>query len=137
MSQNEWRKYIKDLSNPLAQAFKDCGYDDLEADMYIDEAIRMNSMICLPEEIRSRFKTGIYVRQYEITDEIKKECMDYINKSIEMYHSSDWKPCDISKDSYFCNALCGYGGKSGKCKYWVDYCNQMIGLEEDDDGDMF
>ena len=46
----------------------------------------------------------------------------------ENYHT-----CDISKQSFFCNSLCGYGRE--KCKYYQDYCEQFV--KEDEDGDLF
>ena len=69
--------------------------------------------------------------------------MDYIEKSIRAYEEGNesiadtwWAPCDCKSNSYFCANLCGYGGKTGKCKHWVDYC-ETFEKKDGDEEDLF
>lgn len=138
---SEWRNLIKDLKSPIASVMKDLGYDEIDTEYYYLQAMNANSIEMLPEDVQKRFQIKIYVRDYELTDDLKNECMTYINDTINMYQSldpnneSEWLPCDIKSNAFFCSSLCGYGGKSEKCKYWMDYCKQFMG--EDDEEDMF
>lgn len=134
---SEWRNLIKDMKSPIEKALSDLGYDDTDIECMIADGIKANKWDVFPQEIQDKFKTRIYVREYEMTQEVIDETLEYIKKSINMYRTlKEWKPCDINKDSFFCASLCGYGGKTGKCQYWVDYCDQFK-EESSDDDDLF
>lgn len=130
---SEWRNYIKDLRNVLEKKLDDMGYDEVDIDALLFKAEQENSMDCLPEELKSQFKTRPYLREYEITPEIITECKQYIDDSINKYHEEVYEPCNIEKESFFCSSLCGF---SNACKYWKDYCEQFRSKDEDDD-DLF
>ena len=136
---SEWRNYIKDLKSTLEKALNDAGYDDVDTEIYINSAMKENRLDPLPEEVKSKFKTSIYVRDYEITDELIAECKQYVLDSIVKFEGLEKEEnrthCDIDKQSYFCCNLCGYGGNSGKCIYWQDYCDKFT--KESDDDDLF
>lgn len=141
---SEWRNLIKDLSNPIEKALVDIGWDEVDIECTLSEGIAKNSWDVFPQEIRDKFHTHIYVRDYEMTEEVINETLQYINNQIERYETlgtdeSNWEPCDISKESFFCSGLCGYGGKTGKCKYWVDYCDQFTqeNNQDNDEDDLF
>ena len=120
---SEWRNYIKDLNDVLAKKLAEAGYDDIDIDMMLDEAMTNNDMSNLPAEIQDQFKTSIYVRDYEITPELIDECKEYIRNSVTKYRecgteAKNYKPCDIEKESYFCSNLCAY---SKACGYYKEY----------------
>lgn len=131
---SEWRNFVKDLSVPITNDLTSLGYDDIDSEIMLNEAVENNNLDNMPDEIKNKYKPVPYVREYELTDEIIDETLEYINKSIEQFESPDnkWNPCDINKESFFCSSLCGYGGKSGQCKYYVDYCDAFDGKSDDD-----
>ena len=137
---SEWRNLVKDLRSVLEKKLSDAGYDDFDIDMIMTEAQKNNTLDNLPEEIRSQFKTAIYIREYELSQENIDETLDYICKMVDKYESAgneekNYPPCEINKkSSFFCNSLCGYGYE--KCKYYRDYCNQNI-LEKENEDDLF
>lgn len=135
---SEWRNYIKDLRNVLEKRLSDMGYDEVDIDALLFQAEKENSMDCLPEDLRTQFKTRPYVRDYELTEEVIDECKQYIDSSIAKYHEcgtdeKKFKPCNIEKESFFCSSLCDF---SDSCKYWKDYCEQFKSKQEDED-DLF
>ena len=136
---SEWRNYIKDLKSVLEKKLEDMGYDEVDIDALLFQAEKDNSMDCLPEELKSQFKTVPYVRDYELTPEVIAECKEYIDKSIEKYHErgreeKKFKPCDIKKESFFCSSLCDF---STSCKYWKDYCEQLKDKDTEEEEDLF
>lgn len=138
---SEWRNYVKDLYDTLAKKLTEAGYDDIDINMMLEEALDHNNIDNLPEEIQSQFKTSIYVRDYEITPELIDECRDYIARSVEMYRTSgtsakNYKPCDIAKESYFCSNLCAYSRSCGYYKEYLDGLSQSDDSEKEED-DLF
>lgn len=137
---SEWRNLIKDLKNPIEKALIDLGYEDIDIEIMMREALINNSFTAFPKEIQDKFTTKCYVREYEITQDIIDETLNYIKETINLYETlgdneEDWKPCDIKANSYFCSSLCGYGGKceNSKCKYWIEYCNGLSAEKEESD----
>lgn len=134
----EWRNLGKDMRGIVEKALYDAGYDDFDTEIYLNDMVENNSLSGLPENIKNAFKVGIYVREYELTDDVRKECLDYIRKTIVKFKGkgrdeTNFAPCDIEKNSFYCQSLCGYGGKSGKCKYWMDYCSKFSSETADED----
>lgn len=132
---SEWRNYIKDLRPVLEKKLDELGYDEVDIDVMIHQAITDNNMNSLPEEVRNQFKTSIYVRDYELTQEVVDECKKYIEDSIDIFHKcgtdeDNFSACDISKESYFCSSLCDF---KDSCKYWKDYADQFNKDDEEDD----
>lgn len=133
---SEWRNLIKDMRGVIEKALLQAGYDDMDVDFYISNALSSNSWKDIPEDVRNQFHTDVYYREYEITQDLIDETMKYINDSIKMYESlteSNATSCDISKNGFYCSTLCDFGGKTGQCKYWMDYCATFSKEEEDDD----
>lgn len=135
---SEWRNLIKDLKPTIEKTMQSMGYGEIDIEMAIADGLKTNKWSSFPRDVQQRFRTSIYVREYEITDEIKEETMKYIKDTINLYESlgedeDNWKPCDIEHQSFMCNALCQFGGKSGQCKYYVDFCNKFT-KENDDEG---
>ena len=129
----EWRNLAKDLESVVEKKLIDEGRDEFDIALMLDEMKKNNTV---PDFITVK----PYVREYELTDEVRQETLDYINNTIQSYEdhiekNMKWKPCDCKSNSYFCANLCGYGGKTGSCKYWVDYCETFE--KESDDADLF
>lgn len=137
---SEWRNLVKDLRSVLEKKLSDAGYDDFDIDMLMTEAQANNSLDNLPEKIKNQFKTRIYVREYDFSQENIDETLDYICRMVDKYEAAgedeaNYPPCVIDKStSFFCNSLCGYGYE--KCKYYRDYCEQNFAEKEDND-DLF
>ncbi len=135
---SEWRNLIKDLQHVIEKYLIEAGYEEVDIECFIQECLKTNSFDPLPEDIKNKFSTKIYVRDYDITDEKIQETMDYIKSTMKKYEDYgteefNYKPCDCSKESFFCASLCNFGGKSGQCKYWVDYCETFDKNEDDED----
>ena len=130
----EWRNFAEDCSSVMEKMLTSMGYDEMDTECILADAKRTNS---IPKELADKIMVKPYIRKYELNDEVRNETMQYIKNSILEYETTDdWKPCDCKKDSYFCANLCGYGGKSGKCKHWVDYCSTFE-KKSDDEEDLF
>lgn len=131
----EWRNFVSDCKSVMEKMLVGLGYDETDIDYILTNAEKNNA---IPEELEGMIHVQPYVREYELTDEIKAETMQYIKDTIEKYETmEEWKPCDCKSNSYFCANLCGYGGKSGKCKHWVDYCDTFEKKSNDDEEDLF
>ena len=129
----EWRNLISDLSNVIEKRLQDLGYEETDIDVILDKARKTNK---IPTELGEWIVTKPYIREYEFTAETAAETMAYIIGTIKEYELTEkWNSCDCKKNSYFCANLCGYGGKTGKCKYWVDYCETFD--KSDDDEELF
>ena len=136
----EWRNLIKDMSSNIEKSLSDLGYDEVDIEIMIDEGTQKNSWLVFPQEIQDKFTTKVYYQDYEITEDLIEETLDYIKSIINKFETygeceAAYKSCNVEKESFFCNALCGYGGKTGQCKYYVDFCNQFE--KEDKNEDLF
>lgn len=134
----EWRNLISDLSNTIEKTLCDNGYDEIEIECLLKQANETNKLDCMPDIIKEKINVEIYIRNYDVTEDIEKETMEYIKNTIEAISDLEeidndlaWEPCDIDKNLYYCSNLCGYGGSSGKCKYYQDY----LATKEAQDGD--
>ncbi len=134
----EWRNLGKDLESVVEKKLLELGMDEVDIACIVDEMKKTNH---IPEELNSVICVTPYIREYELTDDVKAETMQYIKDTIaeyEKYMSEKkvWEPCNCSKDSYFCANLCGYGGKTGKCKHWVDFC-ETFEKKSNEEEDLF
>ena len=98
--------------------------------------------------MRSEFKMLPYVCKYEVTDEIKKECEEYIDNTIEMWESlgddeSNYPPLQFTKtqkngkvvnDLFYCTKLCSHGKT---CKYLHDYLDKLDNGSSGEYDDLF
>ena len=130
----EWRNLVSDLSGIIEKYLLELGIDEISADVMLTEAKKTNT---IPKELSQLITVSPYIREYELTDDVKAETMQYIKDTIAEYEGiEEWKPCNCKNNSYFCANLCGYGGKSGKCKHWIDYC-ETFEKKSDDEEDLF
>ena len=105
-----------------------------------------NRFDCLPEQIQSMYIMKPYVCEYELTDETKEECEEYIDTTIEMWESIDeYPPLKFTKmqkngkeveNTFYCNALCSHGKNCPYIKEFNDK-REEHNKEEDDLSDIF
>lgn len=132
----ERSKLIKELSPYIESDLEANGYDEVDIELLLEDSIRNNDWNILPDFVKSKYAIKPYVRQYELTDELKQETLDYVRQKIAQYESKsenelDWEPVDIGpKTEFFCRALCGY---RNNCKYIQDYNNTKEQTQTDDD----
>ena len=111
----------------------------VDIEIMIKNAIDANSFDRLPKEVIEKYIVKPYVRKYELTDELKNETLDYINKMADLFESKsdeeeDWEAVEITeKNNFFCNQLCNH---KKTCKYLKKY-NDMRMLLKSEDEDLF
>lgn len=144
----ERKKIGSELAKYVERDLIDLGMDDIDIEIIINELKDTNKFDCLPEEIRSNYKMIPCVYPYEITDEVRQECEDYINNTIEMWESlgddeSNYPPRKFTKlqkngkevsDTFFCTSLCSH---FDNCPYIHDYLDKMDLQKNTDDEDLF
>ena len=136
-------KLIKELKPHLEYDLTAAGYDEIDIECMLAEALEKNSLDCLPEKIQQSYKVELYVREYEITDELKEECLDYINTTADKFETlneeepNNFPPRSFVRvtktgtekdDSFFCSVLCNY---RNSCKYIKEH-NEKLALAKED-----
>lgn len=127
------RRQIGKMLEPYLRAdLEEMGYDIFSIDEIIDSVIRTNEV---PPTLRNSYKIIPYVRTYEITDELRQECIRYLNNSADRFEacqrSGDWPEMKIDKgNEFFCSVLCNHGDK---CPFLKDYLDKMNPTDDFDD----
>lgn len=139
-------KIIKELQKHLEYDLSKMGFNELDIEIMIDEAKKQNSFDVFPKEISSKYKIKPYVREYEITEELKKETIEYINSMADLFESltvedeSCWTPRNFTKtnnkgseseDTFFCNVLCNHRDTCKHIKKFNDLKALSKSIEED------
>lgn len=133
------RKLVSELAKYIENDLYKLGYGEIDIDIMLSEALINNDMKLLPKEIQDKYNVKPYVRKYEITEEIKQETLDYINKTADLFESlgkneSEWKGLEVDKkNSFFCNCLCSHGHE---CPFVKKY-NDLLELNKTEDEDLF
>ena len=105
------------LAHTIAPIVKDkmhkFGYNEESISSCLDKFQLSNSLESLPNKIKNEFEVKTYVREYKLTDDIKRECIDYINRTADkfeaMQKSGCWYPMNISPQNEFkCINLCSH-----------------------------
>lgn len=118
----ERKKIVQELKDDIEMRLTMLGYDEIDIEIMFNEALENNSLDGLPEEVRNRYRIIPYVRRYEVTDEIKEECIEYIKSTSELWEGLDEKetsypPRKFTKvtktgkevdDIFFCTNLCNH-----------------------------
>lgn len=145
----ERKKIAQEMASYVEDDLYEIGIDDIEADIILTDFKRANSFDVLPEEIRNRYKMTPCVYEYELTPEIKEECIDYIDTTIEKWETLDtedlknYPPRSFTKiqkngkevqDWFFCSNLCSH---FKNCSYIHEYLDMLQTENNDDDDDMF
>ena len=103
------------------------GYDDVEIEVRLAKFKRSGSIQDLPDSIRKEFNVEQYIEEYELTEERKKEVLEYINSRADKFESlwdkdeEEWLPLEITeKDNFYCNNLCAHRGICPQLKKFND-----------------
>ena len=91
--------------------------------------IESNDFNDLPEDIRCQYKMNTYVRPYPVTNELRKECLNYINETADEFEerqeTNQWPAREIEEKNgepnFFCTNLCGH---RKTCEYLRDCINK-------------
>lgn len=117
-------------------------YDDFEIDLLLDNAVKENSIDCLPEEIKNKYWLEDCMVEYEVTEEKINELKDYITDTVKKIENKDredetqWEPVKIDKyNSFYCSVLCGH---RKTCKFYKDFLNKSSNkFKKKDKTDLF
>ena len=137
-----------EMAKYVEQVMIEQGFDEVDIDVALTEFKQSNSFSVLPESVSIEFKMLPYVCKYEVTDEVKQECEEYIDKTIEMWESlgddeSNYPPLKFTKiqkngkevsDIFYCTKLCSHGKT---CKYLHDYLDKLDNGTKDEFDDLF
>ena len=100
---------------------------------------------------RSSDLVKAYVRKYEITNELRQETIDFLNKMADSFESLDpndesqWPPRQFTRvngngkeveDTFFCNNLCNFRNTCVHVKRFNDQW-ALRKLDNDEDADLF
>lgn len=139
----ERRKVVSDLKDVIEAKLIKLGYDELDIECMMSEALEAQSFDLLPEDLKAEFTIKPYVRKYEVTDELKKECLEFINETMGLWESlneEEWEypPRKFTKlqrngkevdDIFFCTSLCNHKG----CPHLKKYLETKTSNSEYDD----
>lgn len=104
---------ISKSESQLRALLKKNKVDESMVDLYITKCNYDNSFECLPENIKEQIKIKTHYKPYEITDDVKEETIDYINKTIQAIvnmNEKDFYAWEKNENKFFCDNLCGFGG---------------------------
>lgn len=104
------------LRSTVRFKMKAAGYSSDEIENVTQAFIASNDINDLPLDIRCQFKLTTYVRPYPVTDELRQECLNYINDTADEFEerqrTGEWPARKIEeKDgtpNFFCANLCGH-----------------------------
>lgn len=130
----ERKKIVSELAKDIEFRLMQLGYSELDIECMLHEAIINNSLENLPDEVKSRYKISPYVRVYEVTEELKEECLNYINKTSSLWEGlneeeSKYPPRKFTKmsksgkvsdDVFFCLNLCNHKDNCPHVKKHLD-----------------
>lgn len=144
-------KLISELKNHIEFDLSELGYDEIDIEVMLKESLKNNSFDNLPENVKNNYIIAPYVCKYELTDELKRETINYLNQMADKFESLDvddesqWPPRSFVRltkdgkekdDVFFCANLCGY---RNKCVHFKRFKEQweLRKQEEDEFSDMF
>lgn len=137
----ERRKLAAELEQHVENDLYVHGYDEIESQILLQEMLEKNSLDNLPDEVKGKYKVKQYVKTTPFDDAAKNSTWKFIRDTMADFESrsdreEDWEPRDFTRetkkgkiveDTFYCNALCGYGDS---CKYIAEH-NEAFRLDED------
>lgn len=140
-------KLINELSPYIEKNLEDIGIGEIETEIMLDEARKNNSLNVFPQEIQDKYKIKPYVREYEITDDVKNEALEYVSRMSNLFESKskdekEWNHRKFTKtngknvekeDTFFCHVLCNH---RDSCKHIKKY-DDLRNTKETADDDLF
>lgn len=135
------RKIAETLERYIRDDLEEAGYDEITIESLIYQVMESNSLECLPEDIMINYHIKPCIVKYELTDDIRKETFEYINRVISDFESrtdneNEWEHRPFTKisktgkkveDTFFCNFLCNH---RKTCRYILEY-QEMIESSDD------
>lgn len=138
----ERKNLIKELAGVIEGKLQKYGVDEIDIEIILEEAYERNK---IPEILACEFKVRPYVMKYELTDEIREECYNYLDNTIARWEEKnkenefDFPPLEFTKtnksgeekaDTFYCQALCGY---SKICPHLQKFLDTWTDDKEEDD----
>lgn len=118
----------------LREDLEELGYDEFTVEEMMDIALETNE---IPSVLADSYKITPYVRAYPITDELKQETIDYLNRAADKFEAADpqnkkaWPSLVIDKNTeFFCSVLCNHGPA---CHFLQDYLSRKDAQKELED----
>ena len=114
-------------------------YDEFDIDYFVTELIHSNDISHLPDALKKEIHIDMYIRKYDVTDELKAEALKYISEQADVFESlpeddeDQWKPIITKDKEFFCSYLCDHGKF---CKHYKNY-KTLKQLEKMADEDLF
>ncbi|MGP3781789.1 PD-(D/E)XK nuclease family protein [Bacillus sp. 4A_MP3] len=135
-------KWVKEIRMQLEKEMRTLEYDYFEIDLLLDNAVKENSIDCLPEEIKNKYWLEDCLVEYEVTEEKINELKEYITDTVKKIENKDredetqWEPVKIDKyNSFYCSVLCGH---RKTCKFYKDFLNKSSNkFKKKDKTDLF
>lgn len=106
---------VKKSENQLKKLMIKNGINQAMAEIYITKCLMDNNFDCLPNDIKEQIHIKTHFKEYNITQEVKDETINYINKTIESIDKMEGKTKEEwNKDpqDFFCMNLCGFFPKN-------------------------
>lgn len=113
------REWVSKSKVQLKTLLKKEGIESIMIDAMLAKCEAVNNIDILPEKIRNQVAISTYVCKYDITQEVKDECMEYILNTIENIENTDVKNIDeweCNVNEFYCRNLCAFSKKH--CKHW-------------------
>ena len=140
----ERRKIVKELESSIRCELAEQNCSDLEIDFLMEDALKNNE---IPTQVAHLYSIKPCVIPYEITDEIKQECIDYIDNTIEMWEKLSDEECQAShreftktqkngkvvNDLFPCLSICPH---KNRCPHIQDYM-ATLQTEDTSEEDLF
>lgn len=118
----ERKKIVETIQTDLETKLIKLGYDELDIEVMLHNALSNNSLDDLPAEVGKQYKIIPYVRYYDVTDETKEECLNFIKSTCAKWENLDenessYPPLRFTKktkagketdNTFFCKNLCGF-----------------------------
>jgi hypothetical protein len=137
----ERKNLIKDLRSVIERKLFLLGYDEVDMEFIMLKALQKNK---IPKELEDEFIVKPYVMKYELTDEIKEDCVEYIDNTIEKWeidskNEKNCPPLNFTKKNkngeekpqiFYCTYLCGY---SKACPHLHKFLDTWQKDKKDDD----
>lgn len=129
----ERRKIVRELEKSIRTELAEQNCSNIEIDFLMEDAL-INNVI--PDQVAYLYKIRPAVVTYELTDEIKEECIDYIDSTIEKWEKMSDEECFNQhraftriqnngkevKDLFYCYELCAH---RKECPHFQDYLSKL------------
>lgn len=125
----ERRKLVKELEKSIRVELAEQNCSNIEIDFLMEDALKDN---IIPNQVAHIYKIKPCVVTYDITDELKDECLKYIDSTIKMWESLSNETLEkehrsfsktqnngkVINDLFYCYELCGH---KKNCPHFQDY----------------